>query len=150
MPYEVTHILLPPGPPSLIPPPCFFTLFLQSSLSLSFGRVFYPRASASGARATGNKERFAEERGDPRETRGREGEAGYGVERKMMLQEEEARRLNERVCEMVSDGCAMRENGRRTGAKMHAADIVGDEEIRSSAIRFNLIMKLRIFSEFLR
>lgn len=61
--------------------PFVFYIFSYSSLSLSLflflpvGRVFYPYTNAGGARAMGNKERFAEERGDLRgDAREREGE----------------------------------------------------------------------------
>jgi len=86
---------------------------------------------AGGARAAGNKESLAKKRGDAREVkpREREGEAGYGMKRKMMSRE----RRSESMLEMASDGCAVQGNERRrTGAKMKIH--VGGSTMNSSEV----------------
>lgn len=100
MPYEVTHILLPPGPPSFA---LFCTFFTLSSLSLTLSSspCSFTHAWARVEhvqRETKRVSRRKEVRG-ARWPRGRGGKTGYG-ERKIMSQEEE-RGYWMRICEMI-------------------------------------------------
>lgn len=128
MPYEVTRILLPPGPPSFLPFSLslflFLRFFLYSSLSFPVRSCFLPVHECGWSTCNGKQRASREERRWlERWPREREGEGSYGAERKMMLQEEE-RGGWMRVCEMASDGCTAQENiwRTRTEMKIHAED----------------------------
>lgn len=118
MPYEVTRILLPPGPPSAIPPSLFFMpFFFHSSIPLSLSPcsvVFFTMHERGWSTCNG-KQRASrgEKRWRERWPGEREGEAVYGVKRKMMQEEERGGWM--RACEMVSEAkwlsVAARERG---------------------------------------